>query len=118
MKIKLDENLPLRLVDALTQLGHDVDTVTAEGLSGKNDQTIWACAQEESRFLITQDLDFSDIRQFKPGAHHGLLLIRLRNPGRNAVLNRISFLFSTESVETWPKCFVIATENKIRIHRP
>jgi predicted nuclease of predicted toxin-antitoxin system len=56
MRIKLDENLPTRLVDALQSLGHDVDTVWSEGLSGADDQAVWGTAQEENRFLITQDL--------------------------------------------------------------
>ena len=35
MKIKLDENLPGRLVQALTDLGHDVDTVILERVGGE-----------------------------------------------------------------------------------
>jgi hypothetical protein len=34
-------------------------------------------AQRAGRFLVTQDLDFSDVRRFEPGSHHGLLLVRL-----------------------------------------
>ncbi len=37
MKIKLDENLPQRLIAALTDLGHDVDTAVHEGLTGRDD---------------------------------------------------------------------------------
>ncbi|MBV8213803.1 MAG: DUF5615 family PIN-like protein [Verrucomicrobia bacterium] len=48
---------------------------------GSPDERIWARCQLEERFLITQDLDFSDSRKFKPGKHAGLLLIRLQNPG-------------------------------------
>ena len=62
MLIKLDENLPSRLVDALALFGHDVDTVHAEGLSGHSDGDVWQAAQVAERFLITQDLDFSDMR--------------------------------------------------------
>ena len=47
MKIKLDENLPARLVSALTGLGHDVDTVPSEGLGGHEDAEIWAAAQAD-----------------------------------------------------------------------
>lgn len=32
MRIKLDENVPARLVPLLTDLGHDVDTVIGEKL--------------------------------------------------------------------------------------
>jgi hypothetical protein len=33
MKIKLDENFDVRLVPLLAAEGHDVDTVTSEGLA-------------------------------------------------------------------------------------
>jgi hypothetical protein len=73
VKIKLDENLPHRLVPLLTELGHDVDTVPDEQLAGQDDGVVWEAAQSHGRF-ITQDLDFSDARKYVPGAHHGLLL--------------------------------------------
>ena len=31
---------------------------------------------------LTQDLDFSDVRQFRPGTRAGLMLVRLQQPGR------------------------------------
>jgi hypothetical protein len=85
MKIKLDENMPAGLAEILVRLGHDVETVPQEGLAGCSDPDIWSSAQREGRFLITQDLDFSDIHRFSPGTHHGLLLVRLRTPGRLAL---------------------------------
>lgn len=115
MKIKLDENLPARLVTALGQLGHDVDTVFREGIAGKNDITVWETTQQAERFLITQDLDFSDIRRFTPGTHQGILLVRLRIPGRILLYERIKALFDTENVEEWHGCLVVVTEHKIRI---
>jgi len=71
MKIKLDENLPVRLVGILSQLGHKVDTAPQEGLKGHQDPQIWQVAQKGGSFLITQDLDFSDTRLFVPGTHRG-----------------------------------------------
>ena len=65
MKIKLDENLPVRLATLLKDLGHDVHTLHDELLLGHADREIWADA-EGIGFLITQDLDFSDLRQFGP----------------------------------------------------
>ncbi len=58
MKIKLDENLPLHLATSLEDLGHDLHTTSSESLAGRVDLDIWRAAQAESRFLITQDLDF------------------------------------------------------------
>ena len=118
MKIKLDENLPATLAHDLTRLGHDCDTVLEEGLKGQPDSVVLSSAQHDHRFLITQDLDFSDIRKFKPGSHAGILLIRLSLPGRQALANRIRQMFTTEDVENWTQCFVVATERKVRIRRP
>lgn len=118
MRIKLDENMPAGLVAILTRLGHDVDTAPQEGLAGENDARLWAATQQENRFFITQDLDFSDVRLYEPGMHHGLLLVRLRKPGRNALKQKVTHLFQTEPVESWQACFVVATEQKVRVRRP
>jgi predicted nuclease of predicted toxin-antitoxin system len=86
-----------------------------ERLVGHADEEIWAATQKESRFLITQDLDFSDLRQFAPGSHHGILLVRLQSPDRRTLIERISELFQTEDVGEWTGCFVVAIERKIRV---
>jgi predicted nuclease of predicted toxin-antitoxin system len=118
VKIKTDENLPAALARHLCDLGHDVDTVWDEGLQGRNDGQIWQAAQAEGRFLITQDLDFSDIRRFAPGSHHGLLLVRLRDPGRLALTQAVREAFATQDITGWQGCFIVLTENKIRVLRP
>ncbi|MBI1814088.1 MAG: DUF5615 family PIN-like protein [Deltaproteobacteria bacterium] len=118
MRIKLDENMPVALVKRLVALGHDVDSVPDEGLASRPDSDIWAAAQRTRRFLITQDLDFSDLRQFAPGTHHGLLLVRLNQPGRRALAERVGAIFASEEVERWRRCFVVATGRKIRVRRP
>lgn len=71
MKIKLDENLPARLVGALARHGHETDTVIDENMAGSPDEAVWLAANAEQRFLITQNLDFSDTRKFAPGTHPG-----------------------------------------------
>jgi predicted nuclease of predicted toxin-antitoxin system len=118
MKVKLDENIPVRLADELLPLGHDVDTVASEGLTGRPDGDVWSAARCEERFLITQALDFSDVRQFKPGTHAGLLLVRLREPGANALVNRIQALVQEEGLDSFARCFVVLTDRKLRIRRP
>jgi len=86
MKIKLDENLPHRLAILLKNLGHETHTLHEEKLVGRSDEEVWHATQKESRFLITQDLDFSDLRKFAPGSHHGILLLRLRTPSRRTLI--------------------------------
>lgn len=118
MKIKLDENLPVSLALILKHLHHDIHTVADEGLTGCADGEVWEATQRQGRFLITQDLDFSDIRQFIPGKHHGVLLVRLRDPDRRSLSFRIQEIFRHEPVSNWAGCFVVATEHKTRVIRP
>ncbi|MFB3892615.1 MAG: DUF5615 family PIN-like protein [Phycisphaerae bacterium] len=118
MRVKIDENMPARLAGALRSLGHDVDTAPEEGLRGAEDPDLWQAAQAAKRFFVTQDLDFSDVRQFVPGRHFGILLIRLRTPGRNAVLDRAAELFKSGDIESWTGCFVVASEKKVRVVTP
>ena len=117
MKIKLDENLPVSLAEILSNLQHDVHTVADENLSGGSDREVWEAAQREERFLITQDLDFSDIRRFLPGTHCGILLVRLRSPDRQSLIGRVQEVFQKEDVARWTSCFVVATERKLRVVR-
>ena len=63
-------------------------TVPDEGIAGRDDDVIWRAVQHSGRFLVTQDLDFSDVRKYQPGTHCGLRLVRLTVPGRQALLNR------------------------------
>ena len=118
MKIKLDENIPEQLAGALADQGHDVHTVASEGLQGRPDSDVWSAACREDRLLITQDLDFSNIRQFKPGTHPGLLLVRLREPGAGALFSRIQAIVLAEGIESFARSFAVLTDRKLRIRRP
>lgn len=81
MRVKLDENLPSIVSHTSDKV--DIHTAVSENLGGKNDAELWQACVKEQRLLITQDLDFSDLRQFLPGTHPGIVLVRLKNPSRS-----------------------------------
>jgi hypothetical protein len=58
------------------------------------------------------------MRRFTPGSHVGLLLLRLAQPGRDALVARVTTLFATETIERWSRCLIVATDHKVRIKRP
>lgn len=116
MRVKLDENLPVRIKAILQVRGHDVDTVPEEQLSGCPDASVWAAACAEGRMPITQDLDFSDARLFVPGSHAGVVLLRLREPGAHALVVAMGRI--ADEVAGWGGCFVVVTDHKIRVRRP
>lgn len=118
MKIKPDENVTTKLSSVLSELGHDVRTAIDEGLSGKSDFEVWRTAQTEDRFLITQDLDFSDVRVYAPGSHAGTMLLRLDSPNQTAIVERVREVFAETDSSSWRGCLVIASATKVRVIRP
>jgi predicted nuclease of predicted toxin-antitoxin system len=118
VRLKLDENLPATLGPALRILGFDADTVLDESLGGEPDAMVWAAAQAEHRFFVTQDLDFSDLRTFRPGTHAGILLIRLPENEHATLFDFVLACFGRADVRTWGGCFAAATPSKVRITRP
>jgi len=118
MKVKLDENIPVGLVDILNRYGHDAVTVPQQGLAGQPDTVIWDAAQHENRFLITMDLDFADIRHFPPGTHEGILVLRPTRQGRRAILALFQAVLAQHHLDSFKKCIVIADEWRIRVRKP
>jgi hypothetical protein len=66
MRIKLDENLPVELVEDVTALGHDVDSVESEGLAGQADPVVAAAARHNRRVLFTLDKGMANGGAFHP----------------------------------------------------
>ncbi len=44
------------------------------------------------------------------------MLIRMREPGRKALLAKVADVFAANEVENWAGAFVLLTDNKLRIH--
>ena len=86
MRVKLDENLPIQLKRLFTESGHDAATVVDEGLGGASDTEIATICIAEERVLVTQDLDFSDIRTYPPAEYAGIVVFRLSSAARDALL--------------------------------
>ncbi|MGD0138272.1 MAG: DUF5615 family PIN-like protein [Tepidisphaeraceae bacterium] len=115
MKIKLDENLPLELKEVFVERGHDVLSVRDESLDGKDDKVIFGAAIRETRTLLTQDLDFSDARKFRPGTHSGVVVIRMRDPSRRRIIARMRQILDDGPIDGWAGCFVVISDRKLRI---
>lgn len=86
MRVKLDENLPLQLKHLFTDSGHDAVTVLDQEIGGATDADVASVCIAEERVLVTQDIDFADIRTYPPGTHPGLVVFRLSNQTRDALL--------------------------------
>lgn len=117
MLLKLDENLGRSHDALLRKAGYEADRVHDEGLSGKTDSTIWKRVCAEKRFFITIDLDFADVRQYTPGSHHGILLLRTRNRNRSAILHILERALNERVLDSLSGCLAVAGETHTRIRR-
>ena len=82
MKLKLDENIDVRLTSLFTEPGDDVNTVRNEELTGQNDEAIFAASVRSGRTLLTLDLDFASPLRFPPAKSAGIVILR---PGRTTL---------------------------------
>jgi predicted nuclease of predicted toxin-antitoxin system len=104
MKIFVDENIPFMTVQELLTLGHDVMDIRGTEHEGIIDKELWKIVQKEKRLLITTDKGFVLNRYEK---HHGILIIRLKQPNRMKIHNKVMKGISLFKEENWPRMTVV-----------
>jgi predicted nuclease of predicted toxin-antitoxin system len=118
VRIKLDENLGRPHIKLLERHGYEVDRVFDQGLSGIEDAGLWLRVRRENRFLITLDLGFSDVRRHAPGTHPGILLLRPRRKGRNAVSHVLRRVLTEGRLEMLVGCLAVPPLRDLRRQDP
>jgi len=98
MKIVVDENIPRRTVVALRAMGHEVIDLRGTSQEGMTDAELWMLAQSQGALLITTDRGFARHRH---EAHHGILIIRLRQPNRERIHQRILQALAQVPPDAW-----------------
>ncbi len=114
MKILVDENIPNVTVRELRALGHDVLDIRGTERQGMFDDALWPFAQTEQRMLITTDKGFSEHRDEK---HHGILVVRLRQPNEQRIHARIMATFRQFSESDWPGLLAVMRDEVQSVHR-
>ncbi len=117
VKFKLDEHFGSRLKNIFLTHGYDADTVSDENLNGTSDSHLFEICKQESRCLITLDLDFSDILRFPPYDSPGIVVLR---PRKRVTLEDLEILVKQslkylESNSVANQLWVVEP-GKIRIH--
>jgi len=77
VKLKLDENVDVRVITFLCLAGHDVETVASEGLTSAPDVELINVCRQEERCLVTADRGFGNRMRFNPSEYAGIVVIRL-----------------------------------------
>lgn len=114
MRILVDENIPNITVQELRALGHDVLDIRGTERQGMFDEALWPFAQAEQRMLVTTDKGFSEHRDKQ---HHGILVVRLRQPNEQRIHARIMAAFRQFTEKDWPGLLVVMRDAVQSVHR-
>ena len=99
MRLKLDENISRTVALTLADYGHDIDTVPAEGLAGATDVQVALAAAGADKMLITLDRDFADVREYPPGTHPGIIVVRVDPPRPSLVKAALTGLLAHHDLD-------------------
>ncbi len=104
MKIFVDENIPLVTVKELILRKYEVIDIRGTDDQGISDEIIWQRAQDLKCLLITTDKGFAIHRDED---HCGVLIIRLKQPSRQKIHQRILQALNRYTPEQWPGLMVV-----------
>jgi predicted nuclease of predicted toxin-antitoxin system len=116
VRFKVDENLPAEAAAELRNGGHEADTVLDEGLAGAADAELAATIQREGRALVTLDVDFGNLKRYPPSDFAGIVVLRLRNQSRSAVVAAVARLVRWSQTEMLDGRLLSIDETTIRVH--
>jgi predicted nuclease of predicted toxin-antitoxin system len=108
MNILVDENIPLMTVEALSKLGHKVIDHRGTSKEGLSDEDLWRVIIHEKALPVTTDKGFSAKRS---EAHFGIVIVRLRQPNRQKIHEKVLRVMSSHSEEDWPGLMVVVRDN-------
>jgi len=116
VKILLDANLPTSLA-AFLKKKYGIRCKRIR-LAGQSDDDIYRSAKKGQWTLFSLDTDFLNILRYPPGKHSGIVVFRLRNQRRTAVIATVLNFCETFKGQ-WDRLrgsTVVVREDRFRIH--
>jgi hypothetical protein len=82
-----------------------------------SDEILWPRVQNERRWLMTADKGFADLRQYPPGSHAGVILLRSQEESRQAYLELAAIALERLKLDELAGAVVVVTYRGVRIRR-
>lgn len=102
MKFFLDENFPRKAHALLSGRGHQVMDLRGGPEEGMDDPDIFQRAQENQAAFLTTDRDFFHTVPHLFSYHHGVVVIALRQPTGQSILDKLTWFLDHFREETIP----------------
>lgn len=114
MKFLIDMPLSPQLAQWLIRQGHDAVHASAIGLAQSPDSIIMDRAREESRAIITADLDYPRLLALTAVDSPGLILFRGGDYSEEEVRVRLAEVLGTIPSESLARSIVVVEKSRIR----
>lgn len=112
LKILCDENIPYKVVELLKSYRFDFTKPPA----GTPDLEVAKLAKQHKRILITFDKIFGNIELFPPNHYYGIVLIRIRPPLIETILNALLNLFKIVKVKEFKGKLLTVTAHGFKVY--
>ena len=112
---KIDENLAREAAALLRVHGFDALTVGEQKLRGTQDPQLLRVCGDEGRVLITLDMDFANIRVYRPTEHLGIIVLRPPRQDKTTVLEMLRRLLPMLDSESISQQLWIVENDRVRV---
>jgi predicted nuclease of predicted toxin-antitoxin system len=116
-RVKVDEDLPRAVAEALRDCGHDVRTVAEQSYGGWADNLIWSRVQAEERILLTADKRLADVRRLRGTKGSGIVLLRLERESWQGYARLVHKLVASVPLGELMGSITVVSDSGIRIRR-
>ena len=117
MRFLADAGISPMTVEHLTQLGHEVLHVRELAMHRSTDREIIARAIEDSRSIITFDLDFGDILALSVLDRPSVVILRVSDERPDSVNARLASILSECSEALESGALVLVEDARYRVRR-
>ncbi len=114
MKFLIDMPLPPDVAVWFVQRGHDAIHAVERGLMQATDETLLVTAQQESRIVVTADLDFARLFALLKINAPGLILFRGGQHDFATITSRLDYILEKLSAEELMTSVIVIDQERIR----
>lgn len=112
MNFFLDENFPKKANTVLTYHGHIVFDIRGTDKEGMTDNTLFDLAKEKEAVFLTTDKDFYHTIHLTSKPHHGIVVIALRQPNSDAIIEKLNWVIDKMSSFSFENRCLLMTDTK------
>ncbi len=116
MKFLMDQDVYAATARFLSDLQHDVVSVSKIGLSQASDSDLLKAARDQSRIFVTRDRDFGGL-VFVQDLGAGVIYLRLLPSNQNAVHQELARVLSGHAEEELAHAFVVVEPGRHRFRK-